>query len=134
MNYASSGGEGGIIIFYLYTLPLQISVVTWAIGSLIMSINVYYIVTSFIKVLLHSGLRLVAVVFAGIFGFSGMLVYIAAIGYLVIRKNKNVIKPLLSDGVEVGRRSSGTEAATLPREDIVSMQLPGGRLRSVDGC
>ncbi|CAA7408931.1 unnamed protein product [Spirodela intermedia] len=112
----------------------SISVVTWAIGSLIMSINVYYIVTSFIKVLLSSGLRIVAVVFAGIFGFSGMLIYIAAIGYLVIRKNKNVIKPLLIDGVEVGRRSSGTDAATLPREDIVSMQLPGGRPRPADAC
>ncbi|MQM12263.1 hypothetical protein Taro_045179 [Colocasia esculenta] len=106
-----------------------ISVITWIIGSLIMSINIYYIVTSFVKLLLHSGLQTVSIVFAGIFGFSGMIVYLAAIVYLVTRKNKKVIQPLLSDsaGIALGSDCSGAETGSLPREDIVSMQLPSGR-------
>ncbi|PON80968.1 hypothetical protein TorRG33x02_231980 [Trema orientale] len=36
-----------------------------------MAINIYYLITDFIKLLLHSYLPLVAVVFLGICGFSG---------------------------------------------------------------
>eukprot|EP00494_Astrolonche_serrata_P006606 UN06630 len=64
-----------------------ISVLTWAIGSFIMVINIYFLITSFVRLLLHSGLSTVSQVFSGIFGFLGMLIYIAAILYLVFRKN-----------------------------------------------
>ncbi|KAH0921619.1 hypothetical protein HID58_021637, partial [Brassica napus] len=90
---------------------LLISSVTWIIGGLIMGINIYYLVSSFIKLILHGHMKLVAVVFLGILGFSGIAIYLAAIGYLVFRKNR-----------ESSTLASNSQTAdTLPREDIVNM-------------
>ncbi|CAN7020951.1 unnamed protein product, partial [Brassica rapa subsp. trilocularis] len=91
---------------------LLISSVTWIIGGLIMGINIYYLVSSFIKLILHGHMKLVAVVFLGILGFSGIAIYLAAIGYLVFRKNRES-STLAS--------SNSQTAETLPREDIVNM-------------
>ncbi|EOA40144.1 hypothetical protein CARUB_v10008854mg [Capsella rubella] len=96
---------------------LLISSVTWIIGGLIMGINIYYLVSSFIKLLLHGHMKLVANVFIGILGFLGIAIYLAAIGYLVLRKNReSSIKDLPSGNSQT--------AETLPREDIVNMRLP----------
>jgi manganese transport protein len=73
---------------------MQITVLTWVIGSFIMIINIYFLITSFVKLLLHSGMSTVSQVFAGIFGFLGMLIYIAAILYLVFRKNRKCTLPV----------------------------------------
>ncbi|KAF8413471.1 hypothetical protein HHK36_001458 [Tetracentron sinense] len=108
----------------------MISAITWLIGSLIMAINMYYLATSFVKLLLHSGIKVVAAVFAGIFGFSGMLVYLAGIAYLVFRKNKEVTHLLALGEPEIGQCVNGSDDValySLPREDIVSMQLPQRR-------
>lgn len=103
-----------------------ISATTWFIGSLIMGINVYYLTTSFVKLLLHSHIKVVGKVFCGILGFSGLLVYLTAIAYLVIRKNKEATHLLALTSTE--SREMGNELSdTLPREDIVSMQLPQRR-------
>lgn len=104
-----------------------ISAITWIIGGLIMAINIYYLATSFIKLLLHSHKELVAVVFAGILGFSALAVYLAGIAYLVIRRNKEATHLLALTAPE--SRQSANELCnaspySLPREDIVSMQLP----------
>lgn len=110
---------------------LQISVVTWIIGSMIMAINIYYLITAFVKLLLHSHLQTVAAVFLGIFGFSGMAVYLAGIAYLVFRKNKETTH-LLAFTTPESRQMAANELNNasmlcLPREDIVSMQLPQRR-------
>ncbi|XP_073008346.1 metal transporter Nramp3-like isoform X1 [Typha latifolia] len=116
-----------------YTNSIIISALTWVISSLIMLINTYFLITSFISLLLHSGLRTVSVVFAGIFGFLGMLVYVAAILYLVFRKNRKSTQPLLQADAELAPAcsDSGVEPSGslhhLPREDISSMQLPQRR-------
>lgn len=102
-----------------------ISVATWIIGSLIMTINIYYLMTGFIKFLLHSHLKLVDAVFLGIFGFSGMAVYLAGIIYLVFRKNKEATHLMALTTPE--SRQTTNESDSLPREDIVSMQLPQRR-------
>uniref|UniRef100_A0A2N9IEX1 Uncharacterized protein n=1 Tax=Fagus sylvatica TaxID=28930 RepID=A0A2N9IEX1_FAGSY len=102
-----------------------ISVATWIIGSLIMTINIYYLMTGFIKFLLHSHLKLVDAVFLGIFGFSGMAVYLAGIIYLVFRKNKEATQLMALTTPE--SRQTTNESDSLPREDIVSMQLPQRR-------
>lgn len=103
-----------------------ISATTWFIGSLIMGINVYYLATSFVKLLLHSHIKVVGKAFCGILGFSGLLVYLAAITYLVIRKNKEATHLLALTSTE--SREMGNELSdTLPRQDIVSMQLPQRR-------
>ncbi|KAG7578852.1 NRAMP family, partial [Arabidopsis thaliana x Arabidopsis arenosa] len=65
---------------------IWITALTWIIRLLIMGINIYYIVTSFIKLLLHSHMKLVAVIFCGILGFAGIAIYLASIAYLVFRK------------------------------------------------
>lgn len=106
-----------------------ISAFTWIMGFLIMTINTYYLMSGFIKLLLHRGLSTVSQVFAGLFGFSGMAIYMAAILYLVIRKNRKATKPFFPSDTELGETCTNSEAnnnsmTNLPREDIVSMQLP----------
>ncbi|XP_039114113.1 metal transporter Nramp3-like [Dioscorea cayenensis subsp. rotundata] len=111
-----------------YANSFLIAATTWVISSLIMAINTYYLVTGFIKLLLHSGLHTAAIVFAGIFGFGGMLVYLGAIFYLVFRKNRKITQLLLSDDTELGPTGNNASIVThLPREDIISMQLPQTR-------
>ena len=103
-------------------MNVQLSAVTWLIGSLIMVINIYFIAISFIKLLLHSKLKLVAAILCGILGFSGLLIYLASIAYLILRKNRESTQLLvLTRG----------EDQQLPREDLVNMQLPQRRT-SVD--
>ena len=69
--------------------------------------------------------------FAGIFGFSGMIVYVCGIGYLVFRKNKKATHLLALATAENGELTNDVGGASmdcLPREDIVSMQLPQRRV------
>ncbi|KAI3979130.1 hypothetical protein MKX01_016955 [Papaver californicum] len=106
-----------------------ISVITWIIGSLIMAINIYFIATSFFEFLFHGKLKVVGRVFLGILGISGMLIYLAGILYLVVRKNEQKTTHLLSiEEPENGMRGSNPDNVgplyNLPREDIVIMQLP----------
>ncbi|XP_057514829.1 metal transporter Nramp1-like [Actinidia eriantha] len=113
-----------------YANSMAISATTWVIGSLIMGINIYYLATSFIKLLLHSHLKVIAIVFCGILGFSGMLVYLTAIAYLVLRKNKEATHLLALTAPESRELDNGlddTSVYSLPREDIISMQLPQRR-------
>ncbi|XP_048140443.1 metal transporter Nramp6-like isoform X2 [Rhodamnia argentea] len=110
-----------------YANSTAVAAVTWMIGSLIMGINIYYLVTGFIKLLLNSHLKLGAKVFCGILGFSGIAVYLAGILYLVIRKNKEASHILALTSAESRQSDNGQGDASmhgLPREDIVSMQLP----------
>lgn len=94
-----------------------------------MCINIYFLVTKFIDLLLHKHLKVVAVVFLGIVGFSAMAVYLAGIAYLVIRKNKEATHLLALTTPESREMTAEHEQGnasmySLPREDIVSMQLP----------
>ncbi|WVZ25443.1 hypothetical protein V8G54_003987 [Vigna mungo] len=109
---------------------ITISAVTWIIGSLIMGINIYYLMTSFVKLLLHAHIRIVAKVFLGILGFSGVALYIGGIAYLVFRKNKKTTHVLTLRTLEdqqMGNAEGDVSMYSLPREDIVSMQLPQKR-------
>ncbi|KAL1298016.1 metal transporter Nramp1 [Arachis hypogaea] len=106
---------------------IMISAVTWIIGSLIMAINIYYLLTGFVKLLLHSHVQVVAKVFLGILGFSGMAVYLAGIVYLVLRKNNKATSLLTLTAPEIRQTANEQGNASihsLSREDIVSMQLP----------
>ncbi|CAN6173270.1 unnamed protein product [Urochloa humidicola] len=116
-----------------HTNSIFTAVLTWMIGSFIVIINTYFLITSFVKLLLHSGLSTVSQVFSGMFGFLGMLIYIVAILYLVFRRNRKSTQPLLESDPEVaaadGSTGAGAEGSLghLPREDISSMQLPQQR-------
>ncbi|GAY55484.1 hypothetical protein CUMW_164560 [Citrus unshiu] len=116
-----SAGAGQLIII------ASITAITWIIGSLIMIINVYYLATSFIKFLFHGNLKLVEVVFLGIFGFSAMAVYLAGVAYLVLRKNKeasHLLALTTHENQHSTNESGNASLYSLPREDIASMQLP----------
>ncbi|KAL5176585.1 Metal transporter Nramp6 [Glycine soja] len=106
---------------------ITISAITWIIGSLIMGINIYYLLTSFVKLLLHVHLKIVTKVFLGILGFSGVTLYMGGIAYLVFRKNKKTPHFLAfrtSEEQQVANEQGDISMYNLPREDIVSMQLP----------
>lgn len=110
----------------------QISIITWIIGSLIMGINIYFLVYHLISVLVHGHLPLVAKIFCGVLGFSGMLIYLAGITYLVVRKNKessHLLALTTPDSREMENTISSYDGQ--PRQDIVSMQLP--QRRASDG-
>lgn len=96
-----------------------------------MAINVYYLMSRFIKLLLHGHFEVVGIVFLGILGFSGMGLYVAGIAYLVFRKNKEATHLLAlttpeSRQTETGQQGTGS-MYHLEREDIMSMQLPQKR-------
>lgn len=102
-----------------------ISAITWVIGSLIMGINIYFLVDHLISLLVHGHLPLVGKIFIGFLGFSGLLIYLAGIGYLVVRKNRESSHLLALKTPE--QRSASASSYGQPREDIASMQLPHTR-------
>ncbi|KAF5741788.1 Metal transporter Nramp1 family protein [Tripterygium wilfordii] len=110
-----------------YANSIVISTVTWIIGSLIMAINIYYLASGFIKYLFHGHLKIVSAVFLGMFGFLGMALYLAGIAYLVLRRNKetsNLLALTAPESRQMAHESRNEAVYSLPREDIVSMQLP----------
>lgn len=116
---------------------LPIAIITWVLGSLIMVINIYFLATSFVNFLIHNHLPKAGVAFIGILGFSGMIAYFGGVLYLALRKDKQVTYLLpLEESIEI--EASHTQEynnnaelqgcfAALPREDIVSLQLPRNR-------
>lgn len=129
LKFTSSKTKMGI-----YANSTTISSITWVIGFLIMAINIYYLASSFIKILLHGHLKLVAAIFLGIFGFLGMALYLAGIAYLVFRRNKNAthLEALTSENPQIANESGNAGVYSLPREDIASMQLPQRRSNAND--
>eukprot|EP01018_Ginkgo_biloba_P031185 Gb_39414 [translate_table: standard] len=119
-----------------YANSRPIAILTWVIGFAIMVINMYYLGTSFVKWLIHNQLPKVGVAFIGILGFGGMIVYLGGIIYLAFRKDKEVTY-LLPFEESIGNESNHEQGmnnielhgpfGALPREDIVSMQLPQNR-------
>ncbi|KAJ6713854.1 SOLUTE CARRIER PROTEIN FAMILY 11 MEMBER [Salix viminalis] len=129
LKFTSSKTKMGI-----YVNSTMISAVTWVIGFLIMAINIYYLASSFIQILLHGHRKLVASIFLGILGFLGMAVYLAGIAYLVCRRNKKAtnLVALTSENPNICNESGNAEVYGLPREDIASMQLPQRRSNADD--
>ncbi|XP_065869150.1 metal transporter Nramp1 isoform X2 [Euphorbia lathyris] len=114
---------------------IAISTVTWIIGSFIMAINIYYLVNGFIRILIHGEFKVVSAVFLGIFGFSAMILYLAAIAYLVLRKNtesSNLLALTMSESQQTSTNRGEGSVHNLPREDIVNMQLPQRSTEEVD--
>lgn len=112
---------------------MQISAATWIIGFLIMGINIYYLAEKLVTTLRHSHLKVVGTVFCGILGFSGMSVYLAGIVFLIVRKTKkgdHLLALTRSESMQTANESGNASVPSLPREDIVSMQLPQRRTTS----
>ncbi|CAN6476120.1 unnamed protein product [Victoria cruziana] len=79
-----SAGVGKLIII------ASIVIVSWILGVLIIGINVYYLSTGFVDWLIHNNLPKVGSIFIGIIVFPLMGLYVAAVVYLTIRKDKVV--------------------------------------------
>lgn len=94
-----------------------------------MGINIYYLVEKLVTSLIHSHLRVVGIVFCGILGFSAVLIYLAGVLYLIVRKTRKV-DHLLPESMEMAMESGNASVPSLPREDIVNMQLPQSRTTS----
>ncbi|KAG9133836.1 hypothetical protein Leryth_026378 [Lithospermum erythrorhizon] len=112
-----------------------ISATTWVIGSLIMGINIYYLADKLVTSLHSNHLQKGEIVFLGILGFSGMLIYLASIGYLVLRKTKEATHLLVlthPERVQLANESDNKPPISLARQDIVSMQLPQTRASGDD--
>jgi hypothetical protein len=95
-----------------------------------MAINIYYLTTGFINLLLHSHLKLVVTVFLGIFGFAGLGIYLAGIAYLVFRSNKkstHLLSLTTPESRQMADEPGNASVYSLQREDIASMQLPQRR-------
>ncbi|KAL6563074.1 Metal transporter nramp1 [Orobanche hederae] len=110
----------------LHANSIAISATTWIIGSLIMGINVYYFAEKLVTSLRHSHLNIVSIMFCGLLGFSAMLIYLASITYLVVRKNKEGSHLIALTAFENSGVADNV-GNNLPREDIASMQLPQRR-------
>lgn len=126
LKFTSSKTKMGI-----YVNSVTISATTWIIGSLIMGINIYFLANHLIELLVHSNLKLVGKVFCGILGFSGMLVYLAGIAYLVFRKNReasHLVTLTTPECRQMANESGNASVYGLPRRDIVNMQLPQTRV------
>ncbi|KAL3617711.1 Metal transporter nramp1 [Castilleja foliolosa] len=108
---------------------IAISATTWIISSLIMGINIYYLVEKLVTSLRHSHMKVVGIVFCGLLGFSAMLIYLASIGYLVFRKNREGSHLIALTASENPANNVGNN---LPREDIANMQLPQNRTSDDD--
>jgi hypothetical protein len=107
-----------------------------------MVVNVYFLSTSFYKWLVSdNGLNKGSQVVIGMIGFGAMVAYLAAIGYLAFRTEKQVtylLEPEDSIASNNRDRVANNEVelhgpfGLLPRDDLVSMQLPQNAYRPGD--
>ncbi|KAJ6709343.1 METAL TRANSPORTER NRAMP5 [Salix koriyanagi] len=113
---------------------IYIIVISWALGFMIIGINVYYLSTGFVGWLTTNNLPKVGNVIIGIVVFPFMAIYISSIIYLTFRKDTAVtyIDPVKNDPnleakMESGHGKSSQEMAfdQVPyREDLADIPLP----------
>ena len=89
-----------------------------------MGINIYFLADHLISLLVHGSLPVVGKVLCGFLGFSGLLIYLAGIGYLVVRKDRESSHLLALKTPDCSASASGYGQT---RQDIASMQLPQTR-------
>ncbi|KAF3341832.1 metal transporter Nramp5-like protein [Carex littledalei] len=80
---------------------IWIIIISWLLGLMIISINIYFLSTSFTDWLLKSSLPKAGRVIIGIVVFPLMAIYIIAIGYLTLRKDTVVTFASASDKAPV---------------------------------
>lgn len=90
-----------------------------------MSINIYYLFTSFFSWMIHSSLPKVATIFIGILVIPAMAIYVIAIMYLVFRKD--TVVTFIPTKLENGDANAGEapEIDRVPlREDLAEIPVP----------
>ncbi|KAJ4757083.1 Nramp metal transporter [Rhynchospora pubera] len=70
---------------------VPIIVISWMLGAMVIGINVYFLSTSFVGWLIHSGLPKYANVLVGMIGFPFMAIYVIIILYLTLRKESDAV-------------------------------------------
>ncbi|XP_028787784.1 metal transporter Nramp5-like [Neltuma alba] len=110
-----------------------IIVMSWILGTGIIGINVYYLITGFVSWLIHSSLPKVAKVFIGIIVFPLMATYVMAVLYLTVRKDtvKTYIEtkndPVVQTHMEKGLMNPNgqLELGRVPyRDDLADISFP----------
>ncbi|CAN6476119.1 unnamed protein product [Victoria cruziana] len=110
-----------------------IVIVSWILGFLIIGINVYYLSIGFVDWLIHNNLPKVGSIFIGIIVFPLMGLYVAAVVYLTIRKDKVVTYvdrakvDQLENNVRSDKELEASEAMDheVPyREDLADIPFP----------
>ncbi|KAL9396112.1 hypothetical protein Peur_010365 [Populus x canadensis] len=130
----ASGQSSTITGTYAGQYIMQIIVISWTLGLMIIGINVYYLSTAFVGWLTRNNLPKIGNVIIGIIVFPLMAIYILAIIYLTFRKDTAVtyIDPVKNDpnldaNMENGQGKSNQEMALgrVPyREDLADVPLP----------
>ncbi|KAF7132893.1 hypothetical protein RHSIM_Rhsim09G0015600 [Rhododendron simsii] len=120
---------GSLSLLHLQRIVFPIIAVSWILGLGIIGINIYYLSTSFVRWVIHSTLPKVATVFIAIIVFPLMIVYIAAVIYLIWRKDTVVtyIDTTKNDSGHSAVQSSteDREDSIVPyREDLADIPLP----------
>ncbi|KAL3513678.1 hypothetical protein ACH5RR_026395 [Cinchona calisaya] len=110
---------------------IYIIVISWILGLLIIGINIYFLITSFVGWLIHNKLVKVGKVFIGILVFPLMAVYILAVIYLMFRKDtvetfKEVANfdPNAEIRLEDGNPNQGHGDHVPYREDLADIPFP----------
>ncbi|CAI9113881.1 OLC1v1014576C1 [Oldenlandia corymbosa var. corymbosa] len=97
--------------------------ISWIISSLIMGINIFYLAEKLVASLRHGHLGVPGTVICGILGVAAMLIYLAGVIYLILRKNKkgDHLLVLTENGSRPITAGSGKlPVLGRPEEDIVS--------------
>jgi natural resistance-associated macrophage protein len=111
---------------------IWIIIISWLLGLMIISINIFFLSTSFVNWLLKSTLPKAGRVIIGIVVFPLMAIYIIALGYLTLRKDTVVTFAPASDKVQIEMEkgvhmicSGDGENEVVPyREDLADVPFP----------
>ncbi|XP_058184469.1 metal transporter Nramp7.2-like isoform X2 [Rhododendron vialii] len=85
LKFSSSASKMGP-----YKSSIYIIVISWILGLGIIGINVYYLSTAFVGWMIHNNIPKAATVFIAILVFPLIVVYIASVIYLMVRKDRVV--------------------------------------------
>ncbi|KAJ1704591.1 hypothetical protein LUZ63_004370 [Rhynchospora breviuscula] len=107
---------------------ILVIIISWALGLMIIGINIYFLSTSFVNWLINSNLPKAGRVVMGAIVFPLMVIYIIAVGYLALRKDNVVTSKTRSDLVQSEMEKGvhkcngdGEDEAVPYREDLADI-------------
>ncbi|KAJ4749078.1 Metal transporter Nramp5 [Rhynchospora pubera] len=107
---------------------ILVIIISWALGLMIIGINIYFLSTSFVDWLINSSLPKAGRVMMGAIVFPLMAIYIIAVGYLTVRKDNVVTSKTGSDLVQMEMEKGvhkcngdGENEAVPYREDLADI-------------
>jgi hypothetical protein len=109
-------------------LYVQVATLTWVIGTCVILINMFYLISGLIHWFTNTALPITRIVFLGIIGVAALMAYIGFILYLALRTDRaetynspervEIIMDELNENV-VDNPEEGGLLVMLPRDNIV---------------